>query len=240
MNYFYITGASRGIGKALAERLLTNAENIVFGISRTHSLQHPNFHPITADLSNPQEIEKITFAPHPEAEHIALINNAGTLGPITQIGKMSPLLVQKAYQLNLGTPMLLINKFVAAYQEHRSNKTILSTSSGAGRHTVESWSIYCATKAGLDMYSQVLQDEQNSRPRNNAFKIFAIAPGIVDTQMQTEIREVPVDDFKEVEKFISFKENNMLISPKEVAEKYEDILFHPANYPNVLMDLREV
>jgi benzil reductase ((S)-benzoin forming) len=240
MNYFYITGASRGIGKAVAEKLLQNPENKVYGISRTSSISHPNYEHIKADLSNPESIAKIEFAKHPEAENIGLINNAGMLGPVTQIGKLNPAQAQKANMVNLTTPILLINKFVDSYQEQRSNKVILTTSSGAGRHTVESWSIYCATKAGIDMFSRVLQDEQNSRSRNNAFKVFAVAPGIVDTEMQTEIRGIKEDDFKDVNKFISFKENDMLVSPEEVAEKFEDILLHPANYPDVLMDLREI
>ncbi len=240
MNYFYITGTSRGIGKAIAERLLQNPDNMVYGISRTSSISHPNYKHIEADLSQPESIAKIEFSAHPEAENIGLINNAGMLGPVTQIGNLDPDETQKASMLNLASPMLLINKFVDAYQNQRSNKVILTTSSGAGRHTVESWSIYCATKAGIDMFSRVLQDEQNSRSRNNAFKVFAVAPGIVDTQMQTEIRGINEEDFKDVNKFISFKENNLLVSPEEVAEKFEDILLHPANYPDVLMDLREI
>ena len=240
MNYFYITGTSRGIGKAVAERLLANRDNKIFGISRTASISHPNYQHIQADLSDPESLKKIVFAAHPEAENIGLINNAGVLGPVTKIGNLHAEETHKAGMVNLTTPMLLINKFVHAYQEQRANKVVLSTSSGAARHTVESWSIYCATKAGIDMFSRVLQEEQNSRSRNNAFKVYAVAPGIVDTQMQTEIRSTSEEDFKDVNKFISFKENNLLVSPEEVAEKFEDILLHPANYPDVLMDLREV
>ena len=61
MKHFFITGTSRGIGKALAETLLENDNNEVTGISRTRSIKHPNYKHITTDLSNLSDTESIFF-----------------------------------------------------------------------------------------------------------------------------------------------------------------------------------
>lgn len=90
------------------------------------------------------------------------------------------------------------------------------------------------------MFSNVLEDEQKDLPLHHKTKIFSVAPGIVDTAMQDKIRSVPETDFKDVSRFIAFKKENMLTSPEEVARKFADIINHPANYPEVIMDLREL
>ena len=89
------------------------------------------------------------------------------------------------------------------------------------------------------MFAKVL-DGELQEAGNSKTKIFSIAPGIIDTEMQTEIRAVPDENFSNKSKFVSLKENNELTSPEEVANNLLDVIQNPEKYPNVVMDFREL
>ena len=237
MKYYYITGTSRGIGKAVAEALLEDENNQVLGISRNHTLQHNHYTPINLDLNDLDQVREFEFGEHPDAEKIVLVNNAGVLGHVTQVGKMYPDKIIQSYNVNLLSPSILINKFIGQYQERDIDKMLLNTSSGAARHTIPSWSTYCSTKSGIEMFLRVIEDEQ--KDFTYPFKIYSVAPGVVDTEMQDEIREVEPENFRELDRFVQLKKEGMLVDPRAVGKKFVDIMEHPGNYPKTLMDLRD-
>lgn len=237
MNYYYVTGTSRGIGKAVVEELLAHANNIVYGISRNHTIEHKNYHPIALDLNDVEAVKNFHFEELPEAEKIVLVNNAGVLGHVAQVGKMYSDKIVQSYNVNLVSPTLLINQFMRQFQDYACEKILLNTSSGAARHTIPSWSTYCATKTGIEMFFGVIQDEQQDF--DHPFKVYSVAPGVVDTEMQDEIREVEPENFRELDRFIQLKKEGLLVDPKAVGKKFVDILEHPGNYPKTLMDLRD-
>jgi benzil reductase ((S)-benzoin forming) len=157
MNYYYITGTSRGLGKALAEYLLAKApNNVVIGISRNCSIEHKNYTHYSVDLTNPEQVAAFHFPPHHDAKRISLVNNAGVIGMIKPSGKMTSESILRAISVNLTAPTLLINTFLEAYRQVTAEKIVLNVSSGAGKNPVGGWSAYCATKAGLDMLCRVI------------------------------------------------------------------------------------
>jgi benzil reductase ((S)-benzoin forming) len=239
MNYYYITGTSRGIGKATAEKILENENNIVIGISRSQSIQHPRYRHVVLDLNMLEAVQAYQFEQYTDAERIVLINNSGVLGDVKHIGKLDSQKIVSSFNINLISPSILINSFVAAYQETKAEKIIINISSGAASHVVKSWSTYCSTKAGLEMYAKVLSEEL-IEANNTDIKVFSIAPGIIDTEMQTEIRAIPDENFSGKSKFVSFKENNKLTSPAEVADNLEKVIDNPENFPEVVMDFRDL
>lgn len=238
MNYFYITGTSRGIGKAIAEKLLEDASNTVIGISRNQTIEHERYRHVVFDLNMIEAVQAYQFEQYDDADKIVLINNSGVLGDVNHIGKMSSQKMVQSYNVNLIAPAILINSFMSAYAENEAEKMIINISSGAARHTINSWSTYCSTKSGLEMFTQVLNGEIQEAERNNV-KVFSIAPGIIDTEMQSEIRQVPDEQFSSKDKFVQLKQNNQLTSPEEVAEKMADVIAHPNKYPDVVMDFRD-
>lgn len=245
MNYYYITGTSRGLGKAFAEYLLENPSNVVIGIARQKTIEHKNYNHFYLDLSDVNELSNFKFELHANAKKIYLINNAGMLGFIKPVGKLDAAIIAKSYTLNLIAPSILTNEFINCYETTDAEKVIVNISSGAGKYPVDGWATYCASKAGLDMFSKVVDEEQKVRAEHaetsihKGFKIFSIAPGVVDTQMQDEIRKASKADFSNLEKFINYKVNNELKSPLEISRRYFSILNNVGQIKDVLSSIRD-
>ena len=116
MNFYYITGTSRGIGKALAEFLLKDPENFVVGISRKRTIENKNYRHVTLDLTNLYEVRKFKFENHTNAKRICLVNNSGAIGQVKAAGKLSNEQLIYDYNLNLIElitlkPLLIYNKY---------------------------------------------------------------------------------------------------------------------------------
>lgn len=240
MNYYFITGVSRGIGKALAELLLKKQDTYVIGMGRTSAIKHERYEFVKIDLSNLDLVKNYQFIQIIDAESVTLLNNAGMLGDVNIVGQVKNQPIIDTFNLNAISPALLMNNFTKAYQNFSGKKMVMNISSGAGRHTVNSWSSYCATKAALDMFTSVANEEQKALKTENPVKFLAVAPGIVDTKMQEEIRAVDEAKFSDLKRFIKYKKENQLASPEEVAEKLILIMEHQDSYENPLLDIREL
>lgn len=240
MNYYYITGTSRGIGKALALLLLQENNNYVIGLSRTNTIEHERYEHINIDLSNFQQIENYGFIDILDVEKVVLVNNAGMIGDVKHAGDIDNKYIHKTFMVNTVSPAVLMNNFVKAYGHLDIDKSIINISSGAGRHAIESWSSYCASKSAIDMFSSVVDDEQKLINKANPVKVFSVAPGIVDTQMQDEIRETNKADFSNVGTFVNYKNNNQLVAPEKTADLLMKIIKNPKKYKEVLLDVRDI
>jgi len=232
MNLIYITGSSSGLGKALAELLLDDNNNQVVGVARRETIKHVSYTHYSLDLK--EAINENIFQKLPaDCEKVVLINNAGAVGPITRVGSQSYRELADNYTVNVTAPSFLCNQFVQAYQNEEVQKIIINVSSGAGKHPIEAWSTYCASKAALDIFTQVLQAEHPD------FKVFAVAPGIVDTPMQDTIRNADEQHFPHLDRFQSYKADGDLVSAREVALKYLKIIHEPQNFQKVLLSVRD-
>jgi benzil reductase ((S)-benzoin forming) len=236
MNYYIVTGASRGIGEAIVRKLVV-AGNTVFAVSRSmnedlvdlaSSLNVPLFY-FEADLSVRIEAEsfikevfrKIKLT---ESDRIALINNAGMLDPVGPLKSTDFARAEKHLHLNLLAPMVLSSVFISNTELLDIPKVILNISSGAAFYPYSGWSVYCSSKAGLDMLSKVagLEQAENLHP----VTIFALAPGIIETGMQESIRETDVALFPDRDKFISLHEAGKLAKPDDVAQIITRTIFN--------------
>jgi benzil reductase ((S)-benzoin forming) len=227
MNYYIVTGASRGIGAALARKLIVPG-NTLFAVSRTlnedlvelaASLNVPLYY-FETDLSIREEAEtfihnvfsKIHLGPY---DRIALINNAGMLEPVSPIKSINFALAEKHLHLNLLAPMILSSVFLAETDGIDIPKVILSITSAASFNAYSGWSVYCSSKAGLDMFTQVAGLEQDTELQSA--KVFALAPGRIETSMQELIRTSDVSLFPERDKFIRLHEEGKLSNPEDIA-----------------------
>ncbi|MCR9152989.1 MAG: SDR family NAD(P)-dependent oxidoreductase [Bacteroidetes bacterium] len=234
MKKFYITGTSSGIGKALAEAALAEGHFVV-GIARRLRIEHPNYRHLSIDLSDLEAYSSIGFDGFRDGtDELILINNAGTLGSVKAVAQLDPRRTAEAYQLNLLAPTLLSKLFLENLGDQNIKKTIINISSGAGSYPIKSWSVYCASKAGLDMFSEVLKLDHPE------VRCHAISPGIVDTEMQGEIRRTREEDFPDRQRFVEYKENKELSSAEEVAQKIIHVIKHPEQFSEVRVSLRQV
>ncbi|GEO07235.1 benzil reductase [Adhaeribacter aerolatus] len=240
MEYYFITGTSKGIGKALTEAALQKDNTYVYGISRNCSLKHERYHHLHFDLSDTtalrNNLHKI-FVPLKEPEKIVLVNNAGVLGEIGYIGSLPSDNFEFVFDINVIGPAILMNTFLSAYYDQKCPKIILNISSGAGKKPLDGWSAYCASKAALDMLSLTCQKEQDLL--GTGVKVYSLAPGVVDTAMQAHIREAEIDSFSELQKFKDYKEKGELYKPEEVARKILTHFIQEAAQKPVISSIRD-
>lgn len=219
MHYVFVTGSSRGIGKAIVDRFLTQDNVQVFGMSRSKQEARNNFHPISINLSSEKELLDFEFPKLPQPTRVSLINNAGSIDPIKPIGKLDNEQTLNTLRLNLAAPLVLSNKFVQAFADDNYPCTIANISSGAAFRPIDAWSVYCTSKAGLEMFGECISEELD-----NKMRFLSISPGVVDTKMQAEIRSTDPDDFKLLDRFKGFHESGDLRDPKWVADQVYQLL----------------
>lgn len=217
MNYYFITGTSTGIGHALVKELLLSENNIVYGFSRTNTLKHKRFHHKYIDLSNLEKVSEYVFPILEDAKKIVLINNAGTLGDIKHIGDLKAFDIISAFNVNITSVALLSNSFINQYQTNKNERIIINISSGAAQSAYDGWASYCASKSAINMLTLAIEKEQQLK--KNPIKVFAIAPGVVDTYMQDLIRKSNKIDFNNINKFHSLKSSGALYLAKDVAKR---------------------
>ncbi len=240
MNYFFITGTSRGIGKALAEILLREESNFVYGFSRGNNINAENYKHSDLDLSDTEKVKEFEFPEFKDADSITLVNNSAASMEVKRMGNLSSGNIVEVFNVNLISPSLLMNKFFKKYQDQICKKIIMNISSGAAHKAIESWSVYCAAKAGLAMISEVADAEQKLKHPNNPVRIFSFGPGVVNTQMQTKLRNVSPEDFSMVGRFIDFYEKNELAEPEDIAVKINQILQSPEKFEKVKISVNEI
>ncbi|PCI35311.1 MAG: short-chain dehydrogenase [Flavobacteriaceae bacterium] len=215
-----ITGGSKGLGLAIAKRFHKKGFR-VFSIARSTVNKLYEIEQYQCDLSKPADL-KTTFSTIFNAineqvtESIVLINNAGMLGEVDTIGNISSESIQQTIQLNLIAPMQINALFIKHTEHWKCRKNIINISSGAANNAYGSWSMYCASKAGLDMMCKVISKEQ--KKREHPIKISNIYPGVIDTDMQAEVRAVPPEKFKSSQRFIEFHLKGELSDPNDVAK----------------------
>ena len=226
-----ITGTGTGIGKTVAELLLTEGY-FVFGYSRSNSIKHSHFTFTKIDLSNLQEVQKLQLPNFDIASDVLLVNNAATIGSILPLDKKEITDIINEYNLNIITPTILCSKFINTYADKK--KMIINMGSGAANNAIASWNTYCSSKSALDMLTKVISEENHKN-----LTVFSVHPGVVDTDMQKEIRESDVNSFPLHQKFVDYYPNKDLFSTNFVALKLLQIIEKKDNFEEIILNLRD-
>ncbi|OJH10632.1 hypothetical protein FPG87_02165 [Flavobacterium psychrophilum] len=124
---------------------------------------------------------------------------------------------------------MLTSIFLKETQNWNCSKKIINISSGAAVKPYYGWSLYCASKAAIDMMTKAVAVEQETI--KNRTKIIAIYPGVVDTDMQFQIRKSSLENFIDIQRFIDLKESNSLINIETIGQEIFKI-DALENYPN--------
>lgn len=233
----YITGTSSGIGKSLAIKFLNEGHQVI-GISRRCQINQSNYEHIYLDLSDVKAVSEFDFYTNIEND-VVLINNAGIVGPIKPIGQQIEIDIIDLNNVNVISPQIFCNKFIHKFQPLNNNYQIINISSGAGKHAIDAWATYCASKSAMDLFSETIAQELKERQFNN-WHVFSIAPGVVDTNMQKQIRQSNTSDFLLKQKFIDLKNNNELSTPELVANQLFNVVENPIKPENTIFSLRDL
>ena len=228
-----LTGASRGMGAAMAEQLL-QADRVLLCISRGVNPQLTGLAAAAGtkldqwplDLAQPgpaaarleawlQALEGETF------DSATLINNAATITQIAPIEQSDPAELSSALRVGLEAPLLLTAAFLRATGAWRARRQggckVLNISSGLGRFAMASQASYCAVKAGLDHFSRSVALDQAAA--KYPARIVSLAPGVIDTDMQAQLRAGDPARFPDHARFVQMKASGQLDSPATAAAK---------------------
>jgi len=241
---FIITGTTRGIGRALADRALALGDSFVIGFSRAENLLERTRQNVRIDLNATGSIDEafgaiaLDFKKFGSLKQTVLINNAGVLGPIAPIIDCDTEALAGNIRVNLTAPMVLAHHFYRFSKSFPGKKWIVNITSGASRSPYYGWSAYGAAKAGLDMATRSMALEFSRI--DPAFHVCAVAPGTVDTDMQAQIRRCTAEQFERVHKFIDLKTNNALFTPRQTAEDLIRLIVEERLENGGRYDLREM
>jgi NAD(P)-dependent dehydrogenase (short-subunit alcohol dehydrogenase family) len=216
---FIVTGSSRGMGAAIA-RQLTGPGHRVIGIARRAGPVMAGLEQWQQDLAEPlaaaEQLQAWLAAQAPFAS-ATLINNAGVISPPGPIERASLAELSNAIRVGLEATLLLSAAFLRATRPWGVPLKILNISSGLGRRAMAGSAPYCAAKAGMDNLSASMALDEAQRP--GGARIVSLAPGVIDTDMQVQLRSADPAGFPEQQRFIDFKATGALMSPDEAAAK---------------------
>ncbi|PHM20582.1 MAG: short-chain dehydrogenase [Curvibacter sp. PD_MW3] len=244
---YILTGASRGMGLAMAQQLL-QPDHALLCIARQTSdnlaaqarqadcqlAQWP------LDLGHSREAAAMLrqWLGRPAARYASatLINNAGMIPRVSPLSAADPDELAQVMRVDLEAPLLLSAAFLGATEGWDVPRRVLNISSGLGRRPMASQAPYCAAKAGMDHFTRCLALEETGKP--NGAKVCSLAPGVIDTDMQVQLRSADAAAFPDRARFEQFKSEGQLDSPETAARKVLTYLARPDFGAEPVADVR--
>ncbi len=237
-----LTGQSRGLGAAIAAELLSR-DIAVLGLARNRNTEldqrFPALEQVELDLADSDALTHWLAGGKLRdflagSDSVVLVNNAGIVQPVGPIETQDIATITHAVGLNVAAPMMLASALATA-SPHAKDRRIVHISSGAGRNAYAGWSVYCATKAAMDHHARSVALDQSPGVR-----ICSLAPGVIDTDMQAEIRGTRLERFPQRARFEALKRNGELASPEDCARRLVNYLLSEKFGRLAVADLREV
>jgi NAD(P)-dependent dehydrogenase (short-subunit alcohol dehydrogenase family) len=246
---FILTGASRGMGLAMARQLLQPG-NMLLCISRsaneTLAVQAKqagaNLLQWTQDLAlgarTSARLEQwLREQPSSSFTSATLINNAGVIPRIGPLSEADADDLSHALRVGLEAPMQLTSAFLRATANWPGQRKVLNISSGLGRRAMASQAGYCAAKAGMDHFTRCVALEEALK--TNGAKLCSLAPGVIDTEMQEQLRAAESNSFPDQSSFLNLKSSGALAAPSEAAQKVLAVLMRADFGVNPVADVRD-
>jgi NAD(P)-dependent dehydrogenase (short-subunit alcohol dehydrogenase family) len=177
-----VTGASRGLGRALAHGLVTDGWHVIITARGADALETtakelPAAVALPGDIGDSWHRAGLAEAAEEAGGLDLLVNNASTLGaaPLPRLADYPPPALEHAFATNVVAPLALIQSLLPELRTRRG--AVLNISSDAAVEAYEGWGGYGATKAALDQISHVLAAEEPD------LAVWWVDPGEMRTQM---------------------------------------------------------
>ena len=182
-----ITGASRGLGLALARQLAERGWGLIIDARGKKTLEkiqdelsaQTKVIAISGDVTSESHRKKLFKAAQELGGLDALVNNASFLGPSPQPSLLDyPLdILEEVYRANVIAPLAIIQ---ALHPTLKPGACIINVTSDAGVEAYGGWGGYGSSKAALEHLSHILAEE------NPSWRVYWVDPGDMRTQMQQE------------------------------------------------------
>ncbi len=182
-----VTGASRGIGRAIALRLAAEGSDLIIASRSSGELarvaeevRHRGRRciAIETDLRNPESIARLAARASEELDGIdALVNNAG-VGAWGSIEELSLSQYEEMFDVNVRAVFLLTQSLLPGMIA-RGAGTIINIGSTSGRRAYSSGTLYCASKFALSGFSEALAKELQPK----GIRVCTVFPGSVNTYL---------------------------------------------------------
>ncbi|WP_439587873.1 SDR family NAD(P)-dependent oxidoreductase [Hydrogenophaga sp.] len=229
-----LTGASRGMGLAMAVQLLDPSRHLLCISRRANDglaeQARQKGAPLTqwtqdlADTTGSRERLQIWLEGLDTSalKSATLINNAGVIPRIGPLDQCPPEDLANALRVGLEAPMQLTAAFLRATggwveAGWRGPRKVLNISSGLGRNAMAAQAPYCAAKAGMDHFTRCSAlDEAH---REHGARLVSLAPGVIDTDMQSQLRAGDPAAFPDRSRFVELQRQGQLTSPEDAAAR---------------------
>ncbi len=234
----FVSGASSGIGLALVESVPWSPAR-VFDLSRRGA---PGTLHVKADLADPASWLEAAAVFEREihgyaGERVVFVHSAGTLEPMGFAGEVDASAYTRQVLLDSAAPQVLGDAFLRAARGTEAPCQLVMISSGAARSVYQGWSAYGAGKAGMDQWVRTTGAEQERR--GGRCRVLAVAPGVIATDMQRQIRSMSEVDFPEVEHFRTLEAEGVLRAPADAARDLWGLVSRDLEN-GAVVDLRDV
>lgn len=240
-----ITGGSRGLGRAMAEQRQREDHDLLLiarqaaSLAPTGAARLESWQVDLADAT-PTAFRLAQWLSMLEGRlpaSVTLINNAGVVSELAPLADVSGPDLVNALRVGLEAPMLLTSAFLRTTRAWAVPKKVLLISSGLGRRAMAGSASYCAAKAGMDHLARALSLEESTGDRGA--KVVSLAPGVIDTDMQVQLRTADPTRFPERERFAGLKSGGHLDSPAQAAAKVLAYLDRADFGANPVADVRD-
>jgi NAD(P)-dependent dehydrogenase (short-subunit alcohol dehydrogenase family) len=225
-----ITGASRGIGAGLAQ--VFAARGIRLALCARSPCPLPDGADgvqMQVDVADAEAVQRFAAAAEARLGAIDLwINNAGVLQPIAPLREIASDVFLDHLRVNVMGVVHGCQAYIAHVRERGGDTpgVLINISSGAAWQGYAGWAPYCASKAAIERISETIQLEEGDHLR-----VHAVAPGVIDTDMQELIRASTPEQFPLVERFRDMKARGAFNSIPYLAEHLLRYAFDPGARP---------
>ena len=214
-----VTGASRGLGAAIATIGAVMGANVVITARSTEALQAVagqiraaggRVLAVAGDVSQAEDCQAVIQKTLDQFGRIdGLINNAGVIEPIARFAQANLQAWQQNWSINFLGPVMLSQ--MALPHLRGTHGRLVSISSGAAAHPIQGWTAYSTAKTALEHFTRILAIEEPD------ITALAVRPGVVDTAMQTTIRDKGKDIMAESDygRLYGLYDKGKLVTPEE-------------------------